>query len=80
MCYADIPLGVECAWPTAAAKVSRRGTPPARQVARVLFLAALLFGGWHLGHAAYIAAKAELAQVLIGHAAKVSRRGTPTSR
>jgi sortase A len=69
--YADIPLGVECAWPAAAAapaKVSRRGTPPARQLTRLLFIAALLFGGWHLGHAAYIAGKAELAQVLIGHA------------
>jgi sortase A len=68
MCYADIPLGVECAWPTVAAKVSRRGTPHVRQLARVLFLMALLFSGWHLGHAAYIAAKAELAQVLIGRA------------
>lgn len=36
MNYADIPLGVECAWPAAmrvdvpaVAKVSRRRTPPA---------------------------------------------------
>lgn len=75
MSYADIPLGVECAWPVApqqtAPKVSRRGMQcPARgtPVARVAFVLALLIGGWHLGHAAYIAAKAELAQVLIGKA------------
>jgi sortase A len=69
MSYADIPLGVECAWPIAASepqpKVSRRGTPP---LARIAFTLALLAGCWHLGQAAYIAAKAELAQVLIGKA------------
>ena len=69
MSYADIPLGVESAWPTQtpypkSAKVSRRGTP----LARALLVLPLLFGCWHLGHAAYIAAKAELAQVLIGQA------------
>ena len=69
MSYADIPLGVECAWPhtvsgSSSPRVSRRGTP----LARLAFVLALLVGGWHLGQAAYIAAKAELAQVLIGKA------------
>lgn len=68
MSYLDIPLGVECAWPNVAAasnaKVSRGGTA----LPRIAFALALLVGGWNLGHGAYIAAKAELAQVLIGKA------------
>jgi sortase A len=79
MSYADIPLGVECAWPVAQAepraepqaKVSRGGMQcPAWGTAlwRIAFAIAVLFGGWHLGQAAYIAAKAELAQLLIGQA------------
>lgn len=77
MSYADIPLGVECAWPTApvpgATKVSRRGSP----LARVAFALALMVCGWHLGHAAYIAAKAELAQVLISKAWQRTLAGEP---
>jgi sortase A len=79
MSYADIPLGVECAWPVAQVepqaepqlKVSRGGMQcPAwgTALSRIAFVIALLVGGWHLGQAAYITAKAELAQVLIGKA------------
>lgn len=72
MSYADIPLGVECAWPitqtpaatVAARKVRRRAAP----LVRVAALFALLVGLWHLGQAGYIQAKAQLAQVLIGQA------------
>lgn len=67
MSYADIPLGVECAWPVqqpASTPGSRRPSPLLR-AATVIALAA---GLWHLGQAGYIQAKAQLAQVLIRQA------------
>jgi sortase A len=60
-----IPLGVECAWPLAARPVAGRKSPRWLRVAAYLVLA---FGLWHAGQAAYIQAKAELAQVLMQRA------------
>lgn len=79
---ADVPLGVECAWPSArlalvmpamvdgdvSPKLSRRGTGLPSLARRMALVALLIVGGWHWAHAGYIAAKAELAQVLIGKA------------
>jgi sortase A len=55
------PLGVECAW-RPAAEPARRSL---RNWLRPIALLALAFGLWHGGQAAYIKAKAELAQVLM---------------
>jgi sortase A len=68
MSYADIPLGVECAWPAALAAPKPSVTRTARALPRIALALALLLGAWHLGQAAYIAAKAELAQVLMARA------------
>jgi sortase A len=60
-----VPLGVECAWPQAANAVA--GRQPRRWLRIAAFLL-LAFGLWHAGQAAYIKAKAELAQVLMQRA------------
>jgi sortase A len=62
--YRDVPLGVECAWPAAPTAVVRRSA----RAWRLAALMALAFGLWQVGQAAYIEAKARLAQVLIGQA------------
>jgi sortase A len=51
-------------WRRPIGTAGRRGAA----LSRVAFALALLIGGWHLGQAAYIVAKAQLAQVLIGKA------------
>jgi sortase A len=59
-----VPLGVECAWQPAAAPAVRSR----RSYLRLAALLALAFGLWHGGQAAYIKAKAGLAQVLMQRA------------
>lgn len=73
-CHSTDFLGVECAWPDPRCLGRPRPRRPAR-AARLLRGLALLAavglaatGIWQLGHAGYIQAKAQLAQVLIGDA------------
>jgi sortase A len=70
----DWPLGIECAWPPLAERLTQTVAAvcqPKRYRLRLLrLLAALAFGIglWQIGQGAYIQAKAWLAQALIGQA------------
>jgi len=72
-CGAPDFLGVECAWPAARCVTSARlrvqpYTVWRRRIAFALMALALLFGVWQIAQAAYIHAKALVAQVLIRQA------------
>jgi len=61
----EVPLGVECAWQPAAVKAASTGSRRCLQLAAFLALAVAF---WQTGQAAYIQAKAQLAQVLLQQA------------
>jgi sortase A len=63
----EVPLGVECAWQPAA-QMTRASAAGKRRLVRLAAFLALAFAFWHAGQAAYIQAKAQLAQVLMHRA------------
>ena len=79
-CRSSEFLGVECAWPAlrcvASAEIRMRPyTVWRRRVLMAVTALILLFGTWQVGQAAYIHAKAQLAQLLIEQAWKKTLAG-----